>query len=48
MLVSAAVAWKSPALIGFSGGRVCKAKNLSIEAGNVFSVEDKDLVDCSK
>jgi hypothetical protein len=34
--------------IGFSGGRVCTAKNLSIEAGNVFSVEDKDLVDCSK
>ncbi|MGO8847328.1 MAG: hypothetical protein ACLQFI_18725 [Methylocella sp.] len=34
--------------IGFSGGRVCIAKNLSIEAGNVFSVEDKDLVNCSK
>lgn len=36
------------ARIGFSGGRVCTAKNLSIEAGNIFSVEDKDLVDCSK
>jgi hypothetical protein len=36
------------AKIKFSGGRVCAAKNLSIEAGEVFSVEDKDLVDCSK
>ena len=36
------------AKIGFSGGRVCAAKNLSIKEGEVFSVEDKDLVDCSK
>jgi hypothetical protein len=34
--------------IGFPGGRVCAAKNLSVESGEVFSVEDKDLVDCSK
>jgi hypothetical protein len=36
------------AKIGFSGGRVCAVKNLSIEAGEVFSFEDRDLVDCSK
>ncbi len=36
------------ARIGFPDGRVCTAKNLSIEAGQIFSVEDKDLVDCSK
>lgn len=36
------------ARIGFPDGRVCAAKNLSIEAGQVFSVEEKDLVDCSK
>ncbi len=36
------------AKIGFEGGRVCAAKNLSIEAGQVFSIEDKDLVDCSQ
>lgn len=34
--------------VGYEGGRVCVAKNLSIEAGGVFSIEDKDLVDCSK
>ncbi|VTZ52238.1 conserved exported hypothetical protein [Methylocella tundrae] len=36
------------ARIGFPDGRVCAAKNLPVEAGQVFSVEDKDLVDCSK
>ena len=36
------------AKIGFAGGRMCRAQNLSIEAGQVFSVEEKDLVDCSK
>ncbi|MEJ0092883.1 MAG: hypothetical protein WDN46_05495 [Methylocella sp.] len=34
--------------IGFEKGRVCAVKNLSIEAGKVFSIEDKDLVDCTK
>lgn len=29
-------------------GRVCFARNVRIEAGKVFSVEDKDLTDCSK
>jgi hypothetical protein len=36
------------ARIGFAGGRVCAAKNIAIEAGQVFSIEDKDLVACSK
>ncbi|VFU08521.1 hypothetical protein [Methylocella tundrae] len=36
------------AKIGFAGGRICRAKNLSVEAGQVFSIEDRDLVDCSK
>jgi hypothetical protein len=36
------------ARIGFPNGTVCTAKNLSIEAGDVFSIEDKDLVDCTK
>lgn len=34
------------AQVGFEGGRSCTAKNLAIEAGGVFSIEDKDLVDC--
>jgi len=36
------------AKIGFPGGRVCQVKGLAIEAGKVFSIEDKDLVDCSQ
>jgi hypothetical protein len=36
------------AKIGFSKGRICHVKNLSIAAGKVFSIEDKDLVDCTK
>jgi hypothetical protein len=36
------------ARIGFRGGRVCAVKNLSIQVGQVFSIEDKDLVDCAR
>jgi hypothetical protein len=36
------------AKVGFEDGRVCAAQKLSIEAGEVFSIEDKDLVDCSE
>jgi hypothetical protein len=36
------------ARIGFASRRIGRAKNLSIEAGQVFSIEDKDLLDCSK
>jgi hypothetical protein len=36
------------AKIGFSDGRVCRVKNLPIEVGKVFSIEDKDLFACSK
>ncbi len=36
------------AKLGYEDGRVCVAKNVAIEAGQVFSIEDKDLVDCNK
>jgi hypothetical protein len=29
-------------------GRVCFARNIAIEAGKVFSIDEKDLVDCIK
>jgi hypothetical protein len=29
-------------------GRVCFARNINIRAGEVFSVEERDLVDCSR
>jgi hypothetical protein len=33
--------------IGYKGGKTCKVANVSIESGKVFSIEDKDLKDCS-
>lgn len=36
------------AKLGYEDGRVCLAKNIAIEAGQIFSIEDKDLVDCKK
>jgi hypothetical protein len=36
------------ARIGFPDGTVCAARNLTIEAGDVFSIEDKDLAGCAK
>lgn len=36
------------AKIGYEGGRLCAAKNIAVEAGQAFSLEDKDLVDCVK
>jgi len=35
------------ARLGFAGGRLCYAKNIRIEEGKVFSIEDKQLIDCS-
>ena len=29
-------------------GRMCHARNLSIAPGQVFSIEERDLVDCDK
>jgi hypothetical protein len=29
-------------------GRVCYARNLNIKAGDIFSLEEKDLTDCGK
>jgi hypothetical protein len=31
-----------------SSGRVCFARNVAIEAGKVFSIDEKNLVDCTK
>ena len=33
--------------VGYKGGKTCKVANVSIESGKVFSIEDKDLKDCS-
>ena len=29
-------------------GRVCFARNISIKAGEVFSIEERDLADCNR
>jgi hypothetical protein len=29
-------------------GRVCYARNIDIKAGDIFSLEEKDLTDCGK
>lgn len=34
--------------IGYADGRKCTVKNLTLQAGKVFSIEDKDLTDCTK
>ncbi len=31
-----------------ASGRVCFARNIAIEAGKVFSIDEKDLVDCTR
>lgn len=31
-----------------ASGRVCFARNIAIEAGKVFSIDEKDLVDCMR
>jgi len=33
--------------IGYKGGKTCRVANVAIEGGKVFSIEDKDLTDCS-
>jgi hypothetical protein len=34
--------------IGYGDGRVCRVKNVALDAGKVFSIEDKDLTACTK
>ncbi len=34
--------------IGYEDGRACLVKGVAVEAGKVFSIEDKDLTDCKK
>jgi hypothetical protein len=31
-----------------ASGRVCYARNVAIEAGKVFSIDEKELVDCTR
>jgi hypothetical protein len=31
-----------------SSGRVCFARDIAVEAGKVFSIDEKDLVDCTR
>ena len=32
----------------FKDGRVCTVRNIEMKDGGIFSIEDKDLTDCSK
>jgi hypothetical protein len=34
--------------LSFKGGRVCTVRNIEMKDGAVFSIEDKDLTECSK
>lgn len=36
------------AKIGYEDGRICFARGLSVEAGEVFSVEDSQLTGCNR
>ena len=33
--------------IGYRDGKTCRVQNVPIESGKAFSIEDKDLTDCS-
>ena len=33
--------------IGYKDGKTCRVQNVPIESGKAFSIEDKDLADCS-
>ncbi len=34
--------------VGYEDGRTCLVKGVAVEVGKVFSIEDKDLMDCTK
>ncbi|MGB8276895.1 MAG: hypothetical protein WCF20_03020 [Methylovirgula sp.] len=34
--------------VGYADGRKCTVKNLTLQAGKIFSIEDKDLTACTK
>ncbi len=34
--------------VGYEDGRTCFVKDVAVEVGKVFSIEDKDLKDCKK
>jgi hypothetical protein len=46
--IAGLVAGTYDARIGFPDGTICTVKNLSIAAGDIFSIEDKDLAGCAK
>jgi hypothetical protein len=46
--ITGVVPGRYDARIKDASGRVCFARNIAIEAGKVFSIDEKDLVDCSK
>jgi hypothetical protein len=34
--------------LGYENGRLCVVRNVELKAGGVFSIENKDLKDCTK
>jgi hypothetical protein len=36
------------AKLGYASGRSCVVKNVTIETGKVFSIDEKQLTDCTK
>lgn len=34
--------------LGYASGRSCVVKNITIETGKVFSIDEKQLTDCTK
>ncbi len=46
--ISGFAAGQYDARVGYADGRACTVKNIAIQPGEVFSIEDKDLADCTK
>ncbi len=34
--------------VGFKDGRMCAVRNIEVKDGGIFSIEDKNLTDCTK
>jgi hypothetical protein len=34
--------------VGFKDGRICTVRNIEVKDGGIFSIEDKNLIDCGK
>ena len=48
LLITGIESGRYDARIKDASGRVCFARNVTIESGKVFSIDEKDLVDCGK